>query len=128
MGKPPMFPVWLSPTQVRIIPMSNSYLDYSEKMAEIIEKNQIRVDIDDRPLTLPKRIREAEMEWIPYIIVIGQKEMESEVLPVRYRKAREIQKMKLEELINKIKKETDGKPFLPLPLPRYVSKRPQFSG
>jgi len=128
MGKPPMFPVWLSPTQVRIIPMSNSYLDYSEKMAEIIEKNQIRVDIDDRPLTLPKRIREAEMEWIPYIIVVGQKEIESEVLPVRYRKAREIQKMKLEELISKIKRETDGKPFLPLPLPRHVSKRPQFSG
>jgi threonyl-tRNA synthetase len=127
-GESPMLPVWLSPTQVRIIPMSDKFLEHCEKLAEKLEANQIRVDIDDRPLTLQKRVREAEMEWIPYIIVAGQKEIESEVLPVRDRKAKQIRKMKLEELIREIKSHMQDKPFKPLPLPKHVSKRPQFYG
>jgi threonyl-tRNA synthetase len=125
-GKPPALPLWLSPTQVRIIPMSDKYFEHCEKLAEAIEAQQIRVDIDDRLLTLQKRVREAEMEWIPYIIVLGQKEVESEMLPVRDRNARVIRKMKLEELIREIKSNTQNKPFKPLPLPKYISKRPQF--
>jgi len=127
-GEPPMLPVWLSPTQVRIIPMSDKYVEHCEKLAEKLEANQIRVDIDDRPLTLQKRVREAEMEWIPYIIVAGQKEIESEVLPVRDRKAKQIRRMKTEELISEIKSQVQDKPFKPLPLPKHVSKRPQFYG
>ncbi|MEM3765404.1 MAG: threonine--tRNA ligase [Candidatus Bathyarchaeia archaeon] len=127
-GEPPMLPVWLSPTQVRIIPMSDKYVEHCEKLVEKFETNQIRVDIDDRPLTLQKRVREAEMEWIPYIIVAGQKEIESEVLPIRDRKTKQIRKMQLKELINEIKSHMQGKPFKPLPLPLHVSKRPQFYG
>ena len=127
-GKPPMLPLWLSPTQVRIVPMSDKYLEHSEKLANEIEAECIRVDIDDRTLTLQKRIREAEMEWVPYIIVVGQKEIESDVLPVRDRKAGKIRKMKLEELISEIEEIVKGKPFKPLPLPKHLSKRPQFYG
>jgi threonyl-tRNA synthetase len=126
--KPPMLPLWLSPTQVRITPMSDKYLEDVEKLAKTIEKHCIRVDIDDRPLTLQKKIREAEMEWVPHIIVVGQKEVESSVLPVRERKSGDIRRMKLEELISEVEKVTKGKPFKPLPLPRYLSKRPQFYG
>jgi len=126
--KPPMLPLWLSPTQVRITPMSDKYLEDVEKLARTIEEHCIRVDIDDRTLTLQKRIREAEMEWVPYIIVVGQKEVESGVLPVRERKSGEIRKMKLEELISEVEKIVRGKRFKPLPLPRYLSKRPQFYG
>ena len=127
-GKPPMLPLWLSPTQVRIIPMSNKYLEYSEKLADAIEVQHVRVDIDDRALTLQKRVREAEMEWVPYIIVVGQKEIESEVLPVRDRKTGEIRIIKLEELTSQIEEIVKNKPVKPLPLPRHVSKRPQFYG
>jgi len=127
-GEPPMLPLWLSPTQVRIIPMSEKFLEYCEKIAEQLEASQIRVDIDERPLTLQKRIREAETEWIPYIIVIGEKEVESEALPVRDRKGRKIRNMTLKELIDEIKSQIGDKPFRPLPLPRHVSKRPQFYG
>lgn len=123
-----MLPLWLSPTQVRIVPMSDKYLEHSEKLANEIEAECIRVDIDDRTLTLQKRIREAEMEWVPYIIVVGQKEIESDVLPVRDRKAGKIRKMKLEELISEIEEIVKGKPFKPLPLPKHLSKRPQFYG
>jgi len=127
-GKPPMLPLWLSPTQVRIIPMSDKYFEHSEKLADMIEERCIRVDIDDRTLTLQKRVREAEMEWIPYIIVVGQKEIESNVLPVRDRKVGKIRRMKIKELTNQIEGVIDGKPFKPLPLPKHLSKRPQFYG
>ncbi|MEM3609211.1 MAG: His/Gly/Thr/Pro-type tRNA ligase C-terminal domain-containing protein, partial [Candidatus Bathyarchaeia archaeon] len=127
-GKPPMLPLWLSPAQVRVIPTSDKYINYAEKLAEKTEANQIRVDIDDRAMTLQKRVREAEMEWVPYIIVVGQQEVEAEVLPVRDRKAGKIRKMKLEELISEIKDLMKNRPFKPLPLPRHLSKRPQFYG
>jgi threonyl-tRNA synthetase len=126
--EPPMLPLWLSPTQVRIAPMSDKYLKDVERLAKTLEKCCIRIDIDDRTLTLQKRIREAEMEWVPYIIVVGQREVESGVLPVRERKSGKIRNMKLEELISEVEEITKGKPFKPLPLPKYLSKRPQFYG
>lgn len=127
-GKPPMLPLWLSPTQTRLIPISDKYLETVEKLADEIEKHHIRVDVDDRPLTLQKRVREAETEWIPYIIVVGQKEVESDVLSVRDREAGEIHKMKLKELMHEIEEKVRDKPSKPLPLPKYLSKRPQFYG
>jgi len=126
--KPPMLPLWLSPTQVRLIPISNSFLEDVEKMAKEIEAHCIRADVDDRALTLQKRVREAEMEWIPYIVVVGQKELESEVLPARDRATGKIRNLKLEKLICEIEDTTKGKPFKPLPLPKHLSKRPQFYG
>jgi threonyl-tRNA synthetase len=123
-----MLPLWLSPTQVRIIPLSDKYIEFSEELAKKMEENCIRVDIDDRTLTLQKRVREAEMEWIPYIVVIGQKEAESNILAVRDRKAEKIRKIKLEELISEVKEIIKDKPFKPLPLPKHLSKRPQFYG
>jgi threonyl-tRNA synthetase len=127
-GKPPMLPIWLSPTQVRLIPISDRFLEHTEKMAKEIEDSCIRVDIDDRPMTLQKRVREAEMEWVPYIVVIGQKEVESGLLPVRDRRTGERHAKKLEHLISDIKDLTGGKPYKPLPLPKQLSKRPQFCG
>jgi threonyl-tRNA synthetase len=127
-GKPPMLPLWLSPTQVRVLPMSDKYLEHSEKLAGEIGANRIRVDVDDRTLTLQKRVREAEMEWVPYIIVVGQKEIESDQLPVRDRKSGKIRKLKLEELVSEIEGIIKEKPFEPLPEQRNLSKRPQFYG
>ncbi len=127
-GKPPMLPLWLSPTQVRIIPMSDKHLEHAEKLADALETQHLRVDIDDRTLTLRKRVREAEMEWVPYIIVVGQKEIESDALPVRDRKTGKIRKMKLQELISEIEEIVKGKPLKPLPLPKHLSRRPQFYG
>jgi len=86
------------------------------------------VDIDDRALTLQKKVREAEMEWIPYIIVVGKREINSGVVPVRDRAARKVRSMKLNQLVDEIEKATLDKPFKALPLPRYLSKRPQFYG
>jgi len=127
-GKAPMLPVWLSPTQVRLIPISENFLKDVEKIAKEIEAHCIRVDIDDRTLTLQKRVREAEMEWVPYVVVVGQKELETGTLPARDRATGEMRKLKLKQLISEIEKTIGNKPFKPLPLPKYLSKRPQFHG
>jgi threonyl-tRNA synthetase len=126
--KAPMLPVWLSPIQVRLIPISENFLANVEKLAEEIEKHSVRVDIDDRQLTLQKKIREAEMEWVPYVVVVGQKEIDSGELAVRDRKTGEMRKMKVEALASEVEKIVRGKPFKPLPLPKHLSKRPQFHG
>jgi threonyl-tRNA synthetase len=127
-GKPPMLPFWLSPTQVRLVPVSDSFLKEVEKIAEQIEAHHIRVDIDDRTLTLQKKVREAEMEWVPCVIVVGQKELESGVLPVRDRSTGELRRLKLADFVSEVEKTVKSKPFRPLPLPKYLSKRPQFYG
>ena len=74
----------------------------------------------------PKRVREAETEWINYVVVVGQKEIDSGVLPVRDRKAGKIRQMRLQRLIKEVKEQTEGKPFSASTLPRLVSDRPQF--
>jgi threonyl-tRNA synthetase len=128
-GKLPMLPLWLSPTQVRLIPMSDKYLEKVEEIAKELEAHCVRVDIDDRAFTLQKRVREAETEWVPYVIVVGQREIESGVLSIRDREAHgKIQTMKLNALTTKLQDKLKDKPFKPLPLPRSLSKRPQFYG
>ncbi len=128
-GKAPMLPLWLSPTQVRLIPISDKFMDKVEELEAQIASHCIRVDIDDNASTLQKKIREAEQEWVPYIVVVGEKEVESEILSVRDRELKgQQQKMTTEELIAKVSEKIACKPFKPLPLPLYLSKRPQFYG
>ena len=100
-----------------------------EEIAKTIESACIRVDIDDSSSTLQKKIREAEQEWVPYVVVIGEKEVISDNLSVRDREVKGLQQaMTVEELVTKITVKIAGKPFKPLPLPRSLSKRPQFYG
>jgi threonyl-tRNA synthetase len=128
-GKAPMLPLWLSPTQVRLIPISDKFTEKVEEIANSMEAQCVRVDVDDRAMTLQKRVREAEMEWVPFVIVIGEREIESGTLAVRDREARGPPKnMKLDELMSSFQSKIEGMPFKPLPLPRNLSKRPQFYG
>jgi threonyl-tRNA synthetase len=100
-----------------------------EQMTQKIAQHSIRVDIDDSASTLQKKIREAEQEWVPYIVVVGEKEVESGMLSVRDREQKGKQeKMTAEELVAKITAKITSKPYKPLPLPMYLSKRPQFHG
>ena len=113
---------------MRLIPISDKYMDKVEEIAQKIEANCIRVDIDDSSSTLQKKIREAEQEWVPYIVVIGEKEVESGKLSVRDREVKGAQQnMTVDELLAKITAKTAGKPFKPLPLPRNLSARDHSS-
>jgi threonyl-tRNA synthetase len=124
MGKIPALPLWLSHTQVRIIPVSSKHLAFSEKILDQLNNNSIRADIDDREFSVAKKIREAESEWILFIIVIGDKEVHGKELVVRERLAKSRYNTSLVNLMEKIKLEISDKPYLPLNLPSYLSKRP----
>ncbi|NJE25298.1 threonine--tRNA ligase [Thermococcus sp. MV5] len=127
-GKKPMYPLWLSPIQVRVIPISDKYLDYALYVAGKLEGAKIRADVDDRNERLNKKIREAEKEWIPYIIVVGENEKRMGIITVRKRKDNKQYEMHIEDLIKEIRQKTEGFPYKPRPLPLLVSMRPKFRG
>lgn len=124
-GVKPSLPLWLSPTQVRFTPVSDNHLPYIQEITQDIKG--VRYDIDDRSETLSKKIRTAEKEWVPYIVVVGDEEVKTGELSVRIRNG-ENKKMALKELLKEIKGITDGMPFKKLSLPLYVSRRPIFRG
>jgi len=126
--KNPVLPLWLAPTQVRICPVSDKHLDYAVKIAEDISKHDIRVDVEDRDETIPRKIQNAESEWISMIVVVGDKEKKSGKLAVRFRETGEIKNISKDVLIKDIRDKTADFPFRPLPVPMLLSKRPVFIG
>jgi threonyl-tRNA synthetase len=126
-----MLPIWLSPEQVRLIPVSQRHLDFCLGLASKLESSSIRVGVDDRDLTVSRRVMEAKASWIPYIIVVGDRELETGLLPVVVREESRIDKdcvidMKVDDLIARIRSECKGMPYRPLYIPREVSRRVQF--
>ncbi len=127
-GKLPSLQTWLSPTQVRIIPVAERH---HARAFEIAKDLGFRTDIDDRDETVGKKIRDAGREWVPYVVVIGDEELASGLLTVTIRanstpKSAAKSKMTVEELGEKIKSETMGKPWRRLPLAMRLSERPKF--
>ena len=125
-SKPPMLPIWLSPSQIRILPIAERHLEYAFNLADELRSKQIRVDVDDRPETVGKKIRNSAGEWVPYVIVVGDKELESGKILVNVRETNEKLSMNKNDLIKRIKDETKGMPFRKLPLPIKLSGRVQF--
>jgi len=124
-GGVPRLPTWVAPIQVRVIPIGKDHLQYANDIASKLEDRMIRVDIDDRfDETLAKRIRDAETFWVPYIIVIGDREVKTGKLSVRARGAQKVAEMGIDELINRIEEEIRDYPRRPLTMPKYLSKRP----
>ena len=123
-GRKPSLPLWLAPTQVRIIPLKDEFLEFSKDLSEKLSQKNIRVDIDDRNDSIGKRIREAEKEWIRYILVIGEKEAGSTNLSVRDRNSSNVRNLSFDEFISEIDELTNNKPFSKLNMPLLLSKRP----
>ncbi|MEM4295763.1 MAG: threonine--tRNA ligase, partial [Candidatus Anstonellales archaeon] len=117
-------PLWLAPIQVRVIPINNSYNDIAIEIAKKLADNMIRVDVDDRDDTLNNKIRLAQREWIPYIIVIGEKEKQNKTISVNVREKDEKRDMRLNELIDEINGQLMIKERLNMPM--LMSKRPIF--
>ena len=123
-GRKPSLPLWLAPTQVRIIPLTDEFLDFSKDLSKKLSQKNIRVDIDDRNDSIGKRIRDAEKEWIRYILVIGEKEIASTNLSVRDRNSNNVRDLSFDEFISEISGLTSNKPFSKLNMPLLLSKRP----
>jgi len=125
-GRKPQYPLWLAPTQVRVIPLKEEFYDFCETLTDKISASNIRVDIDDRNESIGKRIREAEKEWIRYILVIGEKEVNSENLSIRDRQTGDVRELSFDDFLKEINEQTKGKPFTGLNLSKHLSKRPQL--
>lgn len=127
-GKPPMLPVWLSPIQVRVIPVSSAYVAFAKGLAERIAAEGFRADVDDREESVSKKIREAEMEWIPFVLVVGEKEASSQPqsLSVRVR-GEGVKGTDFPGLIAMLRERVGDRPCLPSYLPMMLSMKPRFS-
>ncbi|MFA7563481.1 MAG: His/Gly/Thr/Pro-type tRNA ligase C-terminal domain-containing protein, partial [Methanoculleus sp.] len=127
----PSFPTWLAPTQVRLVPVAERHVCFAEEIGARLIAAGIRTDVDDRDESVNKKVREAGMDWVPYVAVIGDQEAETGRLMVTIRKLSEKKKpckemMSEDELIQAVKMETAGKPFRPLYTPRFLSQKPRF--
>jgi threonyl-tRNA synthetase len=127
----PALPTWLSPAQVRVVPVTERTSRLPRKYATTINAAQIRCDIDDRNESVGKKVREAGMDWVPYVIVVGDEEVASKNLTVTIRKKSQPNKpfkeqMSVDTLIAAVKKDTEGKPFRPLYTPRKLSMKARY--
>ena len=123
-GIKPELPLWLAPCQIRFLPVNEGFVGVCAEMARSLNA---RADVDDRDGKIGRKIRDAEREWVSLIVVYGEQEAESGVLPVRFRNG-ESRKMTLEEIHGYIRDATRGYPFRGLPLPMLLSKRVRFRG
>jgi threonyl-tRNA synthetase len=111
---------------VRLIPLKDEHLEFTTHLADKFIEQNIRVDIDDRNDTIGKRIRDAEKEWISYVLVIGEKEVNSPKLSIRDRTTGDIREVSIEDFIKEITDATSGKPISRLNSTLLLSQRPQI--
>lgn len=103
------FPVWLSPVQVRVLPISEKYLEYARKVREILDEQDIRVELDERNEKIGYKIREAQLQKIPYMIIVGEKEESSNTISVRNREKGDLGNYTIENFINEVKEKVKNK-------------------
>ncbi len=105
------FPVWLSPLQVKIIPITDKQIEYAQKIGSILQENNIRFQIDDKPETMQNKIRETTAEKIPYMLIVGQREAESTDMSVslRQRDGKDLGVMPLSQLVKTLQKQIKTK-------------------
>jgi threonyl-tRNA synthetase len=132
-GQKPMLPLWLSPTQIRFIPVSSEFVPNCENLIKEIDSKssfiKIRVDVDDREESVGRKIRDAEKEWIPIIIVIGEKESKKHTYIPRFRNTsigKENKEYTLDELYHLLCEHTSEYPQKQIPVSIHMSQRPKF--
>lgn len=103
------FPVWLSPVQAKILPITEKNLDYANKVIKELIESNIRVELDDRNETLQAKIRDAQLEKIPYMLIIGDREEKSGKAALRLRTGEDQGPKDIEEITTKIKKNIENK-------------------
>ena len=96
------FPLWLAPTQVKVLTISDKQIDYAKQVEEKLQAKGIRVSVDDRSEKIGYKIREAQLQKVPYMLVIGDKEIEANAVGVRSRTDGDIGQMKLDEFVEKV--------------------------
>lgn len=127
----PRLPTWLSPIQVRVIPVAERHLSFAEKIARDLNSVKIRTDLDDRDESVGKKVREAGMDWVPYVIVVGDTEVESGRLTVTIRSKSNPKKpfkelFSFDDLVTLVNADCGAMPFRPLYTPMKLSKKARY--
>ena len=103
------FPVWLSPTQAIVLPLSDKFLSYAQNVANNLKSENIRVEVDKRNETLQAKVRDATLQKIPYLLVVGAKEEEAKNVAVRTREGNDLGQITIADFKSKINKEIENK-------------------
>ena len=103
------FPTWLAPIQVRVLPVSDRFYDYAQKVEQTLKSAGIRAETDTRSEKVGYKIREAQLEKIPYMLVVGEKEEQTDTVSVRSRKEQDTKVLELDEFISEISNEIKEK-------------------
>ena len=103
------FPLWLAPTQVKLLPIADRHLDYIYEVKKALEEKGFRCEVDDRSEKIGYKIREAQLEKVPYMVLVGDKDIEDSCISVRHRKDGDLGSMSSMEFISKISAERDSK-------------------
>ncbi len=127
----PMLPVWLAPTQVRLLPVADRHQEYAEHVCATLNAAGVRCDWDDREESVGKKVREAGMDWVPYVAVIGDAEVESGELTVTVRALSEPKKpfkknLTTVNLIETVREEIAGMPYRKIYTPTRLSMKPRY--
>ena len=117
------FPYWLSPIQVRLIPIADRHISHCLK---IVIRLKARVEIDDRVGTVSRKIRDAEVNWIPFIGVVGDKEIKNNTISIRARGIQDLEEMKIDDFQKRLVQLQGDKLFEPINWPDLLSKQPHF--
>jgi threonyl-tRNA synthetase len=102
-------PLWLAPVQTVVIPIADRHEEYAQGIVDTLRAADLRVDFDTRSETLQAKVRDAELQKIPYIVIVGDKEIETETVSVRARTTKEVGLMKEEEFLRKLEREVQTK-------------------
>ncbi|WP_439027353.1 His/Gly/Thr/Pro-type tRNA ligase C-terminal domain-containing protein [Haloarchaeobius sp. DT45] len=125
----PRLPTWLSPTQVRFVPVEDDHLERCDELAETAETAGLRADVDDRTdETVGARLADATADWVPYVAVVGDREADGNPLKVQQRETGTEASLSIDELVDRVLAETDGTPRRRWTLPKRVSRHPRFDG
>jgi threonyl-tRNA synthetase len=127
----PQLPAWLSPTQVRVIPVAERHLGFAAELADRLNAARVRADLDDREESVSKKVREAGVDWVPLVVVVGDAEVETGKLTVTIRRLSapnrpHKEQMTEGDLIRLVRESTAGMPFRPLYTARRLSVRPRY--
>jgi threonyl-tRNA synthetase len=122
-GVPGFLPTWLSPEQVRLMPMSGEFIPAALEVAAWMRSAGVRVSVDDTDATVGKKVRKAKQDWCSFAAVIGSDEVNSGKLKVYVRSENRDLEYTAEELVARIKKESEGYPVRPSYMPNDLSKR-----
>jgi threonyl-tRNA synthetase len=103
------FPLWLAPVQLRVLTINENVIEYARSLKEKFSGKGFRIEIDERPESIGRKIREGQLEKVPYMLIIGDKEIESSTISVRDRSGREERGLKIETFLDKVRSEQKGR-------------------